>query len=271
MSDHALGVVGLIVGIVGILIGLLVSYYFYLKSRERIEPRYVLQHEPLLDSSSGAMAEVSLLFREEAITNLNRCLLFIWNSGSRTLLKSAIVDSDQLRVCLPEGSKALGVGVTKNTRQVIGLTASIDESKTVVPVGFDFLDKGDGGVVEILYQGDPGSKPILAGSIIGAPNGLKSESSRLYLDSEDDEKDGTWKGWLVGLAALLLFASGSTVLLGLSHPLTVVLLTLLSEGVLIVIVAETAPLAMQRTLGVPNVWKEPSDIINRAVRSGHQR
>lgn len=260
MSDHALGVTGLVLGVVGILIGLLTSYYFYLKSRERIDPRYFLQHKPLLGSSSGAMDEVSLLFKGEEITNLNCCVLVIWNRGFRTLPKSAVVDSDRVRVCLPEKSKALGVGVAKSSRPAIGLTASIDESRAAVIVDFDFLDKDDGGVIEILYQGDPDLKPTLAGSIRGAPQGIKSLGGSLSLDLDDEEYDkeeGTWKGWLPIVAALCLFTATSAALLGFSHPLTVVLFTLLGEVVVIALLFGTVAILFRWAVGFTDLWKEP--------------
>jgi len=268
MSDHALGVAGLILGIAGILIGSATSYYFYLKGRERIEPRYVLQHEPLLGSSSGAMDEVALLFKGQKIENLNRCLLLIWNRGSRTLSGTAVVESDKIRVCLPEGSKALGVGVAHSTRPVIGLTASIDESDTIVTVGFEFLDKGDGGVIEILYQGNPKLKPELVGSIRGVPQGLKSVLGTLSLDEEeDDEAEGTWKGWVPGLITLCLFAAASTVLFGISHPLTVVLLTVLAQIVLIAILIASLHAVLRWAIGFPELWKEtPEGVGNPRIK-----
>jgi hypothetical protein len=95
MSDHALGVTGLVVGVVGIVIGVLAAYYFYLKARERIDPRYLLRHEPLVDSSSGAMTNVSVLFKGATVTNLNRCLLVMWNRGNRVITRNAIAQNDK--------------------------------------------------------------------------------------------------------------------------------------------------------------------------------
>jgi hypothetical protein len=258
MSDHALGVTGLVLGVAGILVGLLASYYFYLSGRERIEPRYLLQYEPILGSSSGAMDEASLLFKGEEIVNLNRCILVIWNRGSRTLTKSAVVDSDKVRVCLPKGSKALGVGIARSSRPAIGLIASIDESRAAVIVDFDFLDKGDGGAIEILYQGDPKLEPTVAGSIRGVPQGLKSVGDALsWSDEELHEEKGTWKGWLPAFAVLFLLTAGSAALLGFSHPLTVVLFTVLGEIILIVLAFGTLFFFFQRAVGFTDLWKEP--------------
>jgi hypothetical protein len=268
MSDHALGVAGLILGIAGILIGALTSYYFYMKSRERIEPRYLLQHEPLLGSSSGAMNEVTLLFKGQKITNLNRCLLLIWNRGSRTLSRSAVVDSDKVRVSLPEGSKVLGVGIAQSTRPAIGLTASVDEPATIVTVDFDFLDKGDGGVIEILYQGNPSLKPKLVGSIRGVPQGLKSMLGTLSLDDEeDDDAKGTWNGWLPSLIALCLLAAGSITSFGISYPLTVVLLTVLAEVILVTVLFATLTVVLRWVVGFPELWKEtPEGVGNPRIK-----
>jgi hypothetical protein len=64
VSDHALAVIGLIVGVAGIAVGFLTSFYFYLKAREKVDPRYLLSFEPLVSPSSGAMKDVSVLYND---------------------------------------------------------------------------------------------------------------------------------------------------------------------------------------------------------------
>ena len=85
MSDHALAVIGLIVGVAGIAVGFLTSFYFYLKAREKVDPRYLLSFEPLVSPSSGAMKDVSVLYNDTKATNLNRCMLLIWNRGRKAI------------------------------------------------------------------------------------------------------------------------------------------------------------------------------------------
>jgi len=50
--------------IAGIAVGFLTSFYFYLKAREKVDPRYLLSFEPLVSPSSGAMKDVSVRYND---------------------------------------------------------------------------------------------------------------------------------------------------------------------------------------------------------------
>jgi len=260
MSDHALAMVGLIVGVVGIAAGILASYYFYLKARERIDPRYLLQHEPLVGSSSGAMAEVSVSFRGNKVTNLNRCILAIWNRGTRVITRDAVPEHDKIEVQLPDNTVVLGAGVAWSTRPAINLSASIDEAKSAVNVAFDFLDRNDGGLIEILYHGDPKASPSLKGSIMGAPRGIRSMLGTIDVqeDEENEVGSGIWNGWKVAVAAICAFAIISSLSLGPSNPLSVVAYTLITEIAVGVLVIAYLKAFAKRAIGFVQFWKETS-------------
>lgn len=264
MSDHALGVTGLVVGVVGIVIGVLAAYYFYLKARERIDPRYLLRHEPLVDSSSGAMTNVSVLFKGATVTNLNRCLLVMWNRGNRVITRDAIAQNDKVRVCFPEGVTALGAGVEWSSRSAVELSSHVSDDGSAVIVDFAFLDADDGGVIEILYQGDPEVSPTVTGSIMGAPKGLQVVP-RMTLggpgepegDEEDDEEDegSWWRGWLMPAVVLCAAAAISTLELGSTYPLSIVLYTLSAELILAALFFGYLYLHLMRGLGSRNFWR----------------
>jgi hypothetical protein len=251
-------VVGLFVGVAGIVAGIITGYYFYLKTRERIDPRYVLQHEPLVGSSSGAMTEVSVLFRGTKVTNLNRCILAIWNRGTRVITRNAVPEQDKVKVQLPENAMALGTGVAWSTRSAINLSAHIDETKSAVTVDFDFLDKNDGGLIEILYQGDPKASPVLTGSIMGAPRGIRSVLGTIDVaeDEENEVGSGTWKGWPVVIVVLCALAVISSLTLGPAYPLSVVTYTLIAEIIVVVILYTSFKAYIQRIIGFPDFWKD---------------
>lgn len=258
MSDHALAVTGLVVGLVGIVAGMLTAYYFYLKARERVDPRYLLQHEPLVGSSSGAMTEVSVLFKGAKVTNLNRCILAIWNRGNRVITRDAVPEHGKLKVCLPEGATALGAGVAWSTRPAIDLSAHIDDAQSTVTVDFDFLDKSDGGLIEILYQGDPKVSPTFAGSIMGSPKGVRSVIGNIRIgdDEEDEEGEGTWKRWPVLAVVLCSLAIISSLVLGPAYPLSVIAYTMIAEIVIVLLLVASFRVFLQRAVGFPDFWKE---------------
>lgn len=256
MSDHELAVLGLVIGIAGILAGVLTSYYFYLKARERADPRYLLQFEPLVGSSSGAMKDVSLLFKGVEAADLNRCILVLWNRGAKVITHDAIAENDKIIVHLPDGSAALGAGVSWSSRAAVGLSASCVGS--CVTIDFDFLDENDGGIIEILYQGDRKTPPTLTGSIMGAPKGIRSSLGTLPIeDIEAGEGDTRiWRGWMVLAAVLCASAAVSAVALGPAYSLSVIIYTLITELVIAAALVGFLHIYARRAIGFVKFWRE---------------
>lgn len=60
-SDHAIGVIGLILGVFGIVSGFAASYYFYLKAREKADLRYILNHRPILRQREDSPQRISFM------------------------------------------------------------------------------------------------------------------------------------------------------------------------------------------------------------------
>lgn len=125
------------------------------------------------------------------------------------------------------------------------------EGTNRVGITFDYLDEGDGGAIEILYQEDGDSSestPKLTGAIRGLPEGPRRPSLKgIEWDADDDDgedydaqddngSEDSRRGWLApsGFVLLLVLLSGlSCWMIGLTHPITVVLLTVTGEVILL--------------------------------------
>ena len=264
MSDHALAVIGLIVGVAGIAVGFLTSFYFYLKAREKVDPRYLLSFEPLVSQSSGAMKDVSVLYNDTKATNLNRCTLLIWNRGRKAIAHESVAERDNIRVRFPDGTKALGAGIRKSSRDAINLSALVDDDGSSVAINFDFLDEGDGGAIEILSQGDPKLPPSVAGSIMGAPKGIRRAGGpSFHFDydegSEDDDEAGTPFVWKAGAGLLVIGAVISTTQLGDKNPISVILYTLVAEALLGALLFAGLMIYFRQMIGIPKFVRDELD------------
>jgi len=262
MSEYDMGVIGLVLGVLGILAGVATSYYFYLRAREVVDPRYALARSQLLPASSDVAERLKFFYDGVEVTNLNICSVILWNRGRRTLSGTDIAPRDPLRVELPEGCRALTAEV-EASREAINLRAAIDAAGTRIEITFDFLDKSDGGSVEILYQGEPRAKPILAGTLRGAPAGFRPPPYRVrFGDDEDngaaeegdgsDRRSGGWPAAVIPGIVLSLLAAGGVLIAGWAHPITVVVLTLLTLWALLMGGAAVIVLVFKRSVGLPD-------------------
>lgn len=215
-------------------------------------------------SSSGAMKDVSVLYKDTKVTNLNRCVLVVWNRGTRAIARDAIADNDKVRVCLPQDATALGTGVAWASRPAVNLSACVSDTRSTFIIDFDFLDKDDGGIVEILYQGDPKVAPTLSGSIMGAPKGIRSAPGTLQVgpyefegkDEDEDEDGAQRRSWLVWAAVLLASAAVSTTMLGPAYPLSVILYTPITELIIAMLFFAAMKIFLRRMVGFPEFFKE---------------
>ncbi|WP_147431876.1 hypothetical protein [Motilibacter peucedani] len=101
------------------------------------------------------------------IERLSRTRAAVFNERGDTVRGGDIVELDRLRLELPDGDAPLNVRILTSSRDQIGFNAVVDPIKpSSVLLTFDFLDAGDGGIVEVLHQGT--EAPSLEGTVRGA-------------------------------------------------------------------------------------------------------
>ncbi len=162
------GWVGTIVGTAGVALALLLYW------RSRISGIIAFQsHDMSMIGGDDAVfpAEVEVRYRGTPVPGLTSSTVWIWNAGKKTVRGADIVAHDPLR--LRFGGDVLNVRIRKVSREVVRITADTSgEIGKTVCCGFEFLDPGDGGVLEVLHTGSA-EAPECTGTIIGLPNGLQ--------------------------------------------------------------------------------------------------
>jgi hypothetical protein len=155
------------------------------------------------------------------------------NVGSETIRREDLLTSDPLRIEVSNAAP-LDVSIAGTARQVNNFTLgdlSENTPPAAVSVTFDFLDPGDGALIQVLTD-SPRANIRLTGTVIGIPNGVEAQK---------EEEEGNVNGWgclaifipwagLMGIAyfigrivthtdidrgvvALLLFEVGAAILL----------------------------------------------------------
>lgn len=135
-------------------------------------PVYQRRSLRLIGEDEKALPElVEIRFRGQTVDRLTKNYIVFWNSGRALLRGSDIVREDPLRCEFSEGSRILDARVVKTSRLankfLIELPPEIPHRMTIA---FDYLDPGDGAVVEILHT-DSERYPKITGTIKGVPKG----------------------------------------------------------------------------------------------------
>jgi hypothetical protein len=159
-----------VIGIIGIILAII----FYLRSRQRALLAFQQIGLKLLGHNSTQLpSEVSVQYRGKMIPRLTKTVLVLWNAGEKTISGDDIVASDPLRIETQPQSEILSTVIVKATRQVLNLRLEQPpDPLNLALIKFDFLDAGDGAVLEILHTAQS-SVAIITGTVKGIPRGFK--------------------------------------------------------------------------------------------------
>ena len=168
--------VGSTISLVGLLLGLLsliAAIVIYRASR--IGGRLVYQRQGLNIISGEPHelpSEVEILFKGHPVPRLTKTLLTLWNSGTALIRGSDVVSESPIQFVFSDGSEILRLRILKVTRPQIKFNAHLQtKNRNIAVCQFDYLDPGDGAVVEILHT-DEERYPCASGTIRGLPKGL---------------------------------------------------------------------------------------------------
>lgn len=157
IRDHfgeILGVVALIAGI-----------YFYVKSRRSIRASYYIRTDRLIGPMGSVFEGLEIVYQGVSIHSFASSKVFLWNQGTEVIRRDDIAPAAPLAINLHAPERALNYEVVycSSPYSKVGIEPQGDER---LLVSFDFLNPGDGCVLEILHRGDIGSLSM-SGGIIG--------------------------------------------------------------------------------------------------------
>jgi hypothetical protein len=163
------GWVGTIASLLGLIVGLIAAVV----TRQRTRLAYCYTGKRLLGLATDGLPEgITVHYRGQDIPRLTRTLVVLWNDGNTTIHGDNIVAADPLRLKLRGDGRVLAATVLKTKRDVCEIKALPDAScPNETHIRFDFLDAGDGAVIEVLHTSEARDVELL-GTVRGLPHGL---------------------------------------------------------------------------------------------------
>ena len=158
-----------LVGITGVVASLffgILSLVFYFKAKSVRLPSFVYVHVLM---QTRAHPEITISFRGEKIDNLSQSRILFLNRGKKEIRAQDKPQSGFPKVVFPNGTRILSVSVPATSSPDIAFRAE-KTTDTTLEIGYDYLNKDDGGIVEVLFDGTASAKtPIeYKASLIGA-------------------------------------------------------------------------------------------------------
>ncbi len=147
---------------------IILAIIFFIKSRRIKDPQYAIRNTNLIRDFTSRLEALEMTYAGERISNLTVTKLAFWNNGKDTINMSDIASADPLRVRAKSGFKILDSSLlyAKNDANQFSIRRSEDGS--CVLIQFDYLDQGEGGIIQFLHTGRSSGDIEVHGTIKGA-------------------------------------------------------------------------------------------------------
>ncbi len=168
------GLGGFLVGIIAIIIAVI----FFLRSQKARKPTFFIKSYNLLSDFSSKLDKLQILYGNTGIKNLTVSRIAFWNDGAETIEASNIVEADPLRIEGGGDCDILDAYIIQENNKANKFKVELANSK-LVKILFDYLDKGEGGVIQLIHTGKGSSEIELKGLVKGAGKPKSSYGSNL--------------------------------------------------------------------------------------------
>ena len=154
-------------------LALILSLFLHYDSQQKRIPTFVAdqidERKILLANNSENLAlfRILTLDGEEIHSDVSALRAYFWNQGNMPIKREDVLTP--IKISFVDTSiSILDFQITKITREVVNLTATIDSIAIKnVELDFTILEKGDGATFDIIYTGSPQDDITISGIIIG--------------------------------------------------------------------------------------------------------
>lgn len=122
------------------------------KNKEKKEFSYCLKSNHLIRSKKSKFQKLSITYDGQRIEDLCVSKFTIWNSGNRTLNRTDMVESKELTISVTDECRILDVELIACSDETNGFSVKI-ENEHAVKVLFEYADKKEGVVIQIIHTG----------------------------------------------------------------------------------------------------------------------
>lgn len=161
---------------ISIAITIVFGYYFLYVGEKQREPTFYVDpiKTMIIDRTTAADAPIQLLkANQDTITSdVVSAYFYFFNQGQETIKRENVYSP--LKIKVDTASEILYFKVIKTARDVSGITVSKDTTDNSMLVDFKALEKDDGFVGQLIYEGSLDTEIRIEGGIEGAKE-FKSE------------------------------------------------------------------------------------------------
>jgi hypothetical protein len=201
-----------VIGAIASLISIPLAIYFYGAARQQPELTYYLHPVKATIVRTGEASRLTTSFDGKPIpTDITAAQIAIWNEGSKAIRKEQILKP--IVIYTQNGAPILEATLRRSSREVINLSLVTDGfQQGRVGVQWNILEHNDGGIIQLIYAGDP-TVQIAADGIVEGQQSIKRLEFAGTIKSPNEQYESTrgdYKGpgyLMLGLSFFLALAA----------------------------------------------------------------
>lgn len=172
-----------------------VSIYLFLRSKKEKKPMFCIRSINLIGDLYNKIGGLEIFYKDKPVSNVFSTNVAFWNNGGEVLNKNDISQTEQLRVVFPKG-KILDKEIVTTTSNSTNFEIEQRNENEVI-LSFDFLEKNEGAVVNLLHT----SKSLKDVKFIGKIKGVKIKS---LSEKNGNGPKGSHRRILINIVFILL-------------------------------------------------------------------
>ncbi|WP_338867964.1 hypothetical protein WBJ53_16250 [Spirosoma sp. SC4-14] len=147
------------------IIGIILSFYFYFKSKKNKVPIYIARSVNLVRESIKKIETVEIMYAGSKIENLSLTKIALWNDGRDTISFNDVAHADPIKICIDEEYDILDAEILFQKNPANDFSVKIDSNRKAILINFDFFDFEEGIVIQLAHTGNSSDDVRLTGTI----------------------------------------------------------------------------------------------------------
>ncbi|NKA78129.1 hypothetical protein [Ralstonia solanacearum] len=157
----------------------------------------------VVESRKGIKAPIEVRFAGEAVPQVTRTLVYVWNGGNRELRRTDISAGDPVRVKVSDDSRILAANVIRQSHPGLEVSAAPYSGRERL-ITFERLPVRHGAIVEV-YHTALSPELELIGAIQGDHRIRNTKSKGAYFDDVRKGRSAFWFGaWVLAAAIVMI-------------------------------------------------------------------
>lgn len=157
--------------------GFALAAYLYFEGKEAHQLTYYISPAKAVVVQTGQASKLAVSFDGKPVgTDITAAQIAIWNQGKLPIKKDDVLRP--IVIDTENNAPILEATIRKSSRDVTHLALNIDElQKGRVSISWNILEQNDGGIIQLVYAGNPALKIYVDGIIEGQRSIVQSKQA----------------------------------------------------------------------------------------------